>query len=111
MPIFIDTNEIRGKLKLNGQAQAFLTATIAKHMDKYVPMDKGNLRNQVTIEPTTITYNMPYAHAQYVGFTKGPVKKYTTPGTGHHWDQRMLNVETDAIKKELVDYMLSKGGY
>lgn len=108
MPIFIDTNEIRGKLKLNGEAQAFLTATIAKHMDKYVPMDKGTLRTQRSITPTTITYEMPYAHAQYVGFTTGPVRRYTTPGTGHHWDKRMLNVETDKIKKELTDFMLSR---
>ena len=111
MPIYIDTNEIRGKLKLNGEAQAFLTATIAKHMDKYVPYKYGNLRTQRTLTPTTITYEMPYAHAQYVGFTKGPVLHYTTPGTGHHWDKRMLNVETDKIKKELVDFMLSRRGY
>ena len=108
MPIFIDTKEIVGKLKLDGKAQAFLTATVAKHMDKYVPFKYGNLRTQRTIEPTVITYNMPYAHAQYVGFTTGPVLHYTTPGTGHHWDRRMLNVETDIIKKELTDYIISK---
>ena len=107
MPIFIDTKAIKGRLKLNGEAQAFLTATIAKHMDKYVPMDKGDLRDEITLTPNTITYEMPYAHAQYVGFTRGPVnpENYTTPGTGHHWDRRMLNVETEQIKKELVNFI------
>lgn len=113
MPVYIDTNEIRGKLKLNGEAQAFLTATIAKHMTKYVPYSgdgdsRYHLNEEVTLTPTTITYEMPYAHPQYVGFTTGPVRRYTTPGTGHHWDRRMLNVETDIIKKELTDYIISK---
>ena len=105
MPIFIDTKAIKGRLKLNGEAQAFLTQTIAKHMDKYVPYKYGNLRLQKTLTPNTITYEMPYAHAQYVGFTTGPVLHYTTPGTGHHWDRRMLNVETEQIKKELVNFI------
>ena len=105
MPIYIDTNEIKGKLKLDGRAQAFLTKTIAKHRDKYVPMDMGDLRTNVSLTPNTITYEMPYAHAQYVGFTKGPVVNYTTPGTGPYWDRRMLSAEANDIKKELADFI------
>ena len=105
MPIHIDLTEIKGKLKLDGRAQAFLTQTIAKHMDKYVPMDMGDLRANVSLTPNTITYEMPYAHAQYVGFTKGPVVNYTTPGTGPYWDRRMLSAEANDIKKELADFI------
>ena len=63
----------------NGRVQRFFTDTCYNHMDKYVPMETGNLRRNVTKTATTITYNSPYAHAQYVGYTKGEVKNYTTP--------------------------------
>lgn len=63
----------------NGKVQAFFTDTCYKHMDKYVPMDTGMLRQNVDKGINYITYEMPYAHAQYVGFTKGEVKNYTTP--------------------------------
>lgn len=106
MPIHIDLTEIKGKLKLDGRAQAFLTSTVAKHMDKYVPMDiMGNLRTNVSLTQNTITYESPYAHAQYVGFTKGPVVNYTTPGTGPYWDKRMLSAEANDIKRELADFI------
>ena len=105
MPVYIDLYKIKKNLKLDGRAQAFLTNTVAKHMDKYVPMDKGNLRTNVNLTLNTITYEMPYAHAQYVGFTTGPVVNYTTPGTGPYWDKRMLSAEANDIKKELVDFM------
>lgn len=48
-------------------------------MDKYVPKDTGNLRNIVDKGVDYITYEVPYAHAQYIGFTRGPVRRYTTP--------------------------------
>lgn len=38
----------------------------------YTPVDSGNLSQQVTIEPKTITYTAPYAHYQYVGEVYGP---------------------------------------
>ena len=49
-------------------------------MDKYVPKDIGNLRDNVDKGIDYITYESPYAHAQYIGIVHGsPVKKYTTP--------------------------------
>lgn len=105
MPVYIDLSKIKKNLKLDGRAQAFLISTVAKHMDKYVPMDRGNLRSEITLTPTTITYEMPYAHAQYVGFTTGPVVNYTTPGTGPYWEKRMLSAEANDIKKELIDFI------
>ncbi len=66
-------------LEPNGKVQKYFTARCYQHMDKYVPKDTGNLRENVVLTADSITYQSPYAHAQYVGFTKGPVKKYTTP--------------------------------
>lgn len=71
--------KVRLGLEPNGRVQKFFTNTCYKHMDKYVPYRDGNLRTIVDIQPDSITYESPYAHAQYVGFTKGEVRHYTTP--------------------------------
>lgn len=112
MPVKIQpTSVIKVRLGLepNGRVQAFLTASCYKHMNKYVPYsgDTGriHLRENVDIQPDSITYESPYAHAQYVGFTKGPVRNYTTPGTGPYWDKRMISAEIDDVVKEVQDYI------
>ena len=111
MPVYIDSLEkIKKKLKIddNGQAQAFLTETCYKHMDKYVPMDLGNLRTIVDIQTNTITYESPYASYQYYGKRKDgsrKVKHYTTAGTGHHWDRRMISAEKDNVIKEVQKFI------
>lgn len=49
-------------------------------MDKYVPKDTGILRDNVDKGVDYITYESPYAHAQYIGEVHGsPVRNYTTP--------------------------------
>lgn len=105
------TSVIIARLGLNpdGKTQKFFTNSCYKHMDKYVPMREGNLRIVVDIQPTYITYESPYAHAQYVGYTKGPVENYTTPGTGPYWDKRMVSVEINDVISETQDYM-KRGG-
>lgn len=104
------TTQIKARLGLeaNGRVQKFFTNTCYKHMDKYVPMDEGNLRTNVDIQDDSITYESPYAHAQYVGFTSGPVVNYTTAGTGPYWDERMVSAEIDDVVKEVQDYIGGK---
>jgi hypothetical protein len=63
----------------NGRVQKFFTDTCAKHMDKYIPKDTGMLRTNISKMSDSITYESNYAHAQYIGYTKGPVRNYTTP--------------------------------
>ena len=74
-------SEIKANLGIepNGKVQKFFTNACYKHMYKYVPKDTGLLREVVNLQTDSITYQSPYAHAQYVGYTKGPVKNYTTP--------------------------------
>ena len=88
-----------------GKAHKFFTATCYKHMDKYVPKDVGNLREIVSLKEDSITYQSNYAHAQYIGYTKGPVVNYTTPGTGRYWDRRMVSAEGQKVVKEVQDYV------
>ena len=65
----------------NGKVQKYFTERCYQHMDKYVPMaDTHQLRENVVKGTDYIKYNVPYAHAQYVGIVHGsPVRNYTTP--------------------------------
>ena len=92
-----------------GRIQKFFTDTCYNHMDKYVPMDKGNLRDNVTKGTNYIEYQSPYAHAQYVGYTQGPVRNYTTPGTGPYWDKRMVSAEMDQVIREVQEEVNKHG--
>ena len=87
----------------NGPVQKYFTNTCYRYMDKYVPKDNGTLRTTVTIKSDSITYEQPYAHAQYVGYTKGPVKNYTTAGTGPYWDKRMVSADMTNVVREVQD--------
>ena len=77
-------SEIKADLGIepNGKVQKYFTERCYQHMDKYVPKDTGTLRDTVLKRTNYIKYNMPYAHAQYVGIVHGtPIKdeNRTTP--------------------------------
>ena len=78
-------SEIKADLGIepNGKVQKYFTERCYQHMDKYVPMaDTHQLREKVVKGTDYIKYNVPYAHAQYVGIVHGtPIKdeNRTTP--------------------------------
>lgn len=106
------TSTIKAALGIekNGRVQRFFQQSCYKHMDKYVPRRNDDLRTEVDLSnPSYIVYEMPYAHAQYVGYTTGPVVNYTTPGTGPYWDKRMWSAEGGTVVRE-VQKMFDSGG-
>lgn len=106
------TSVIKANLGIepNGKVQKFFTNVCYRYMDKYVPMDTGMLRENVTLTANTITYEQPYAHAQYTGIVNGhAVQNYTTPGTGPYWDERMKSADLGNVIKETQDYF-NRGG-
>ena len=111
MPVKLKpTSQIKARLGIqpNGRVQKFFVNTCYKHMDKYVPMDNGDLRTIVDIQSDSITYESPYARYQYYGMWNDGshvVKKYTTPGTGTYWDKRMVSAEMQDVVKEVQDYI------
>lgn len=115
MPVYINSlDKIKKRLNIddNGKAQAFLTETCYKHMDKYVPKDQKNLRDNVSITKKSITYESDYASYQYYGKRKDGshvVKNYTTAGTGPRWDRRMISAEKNEVVKEVEDF-IKRGG-
>lgn len=115
MPVKLKpTSIIKANLGIepNGRVQKFFTNACYKHMDKYVPMDKGDLRTIVDLQSNAITYEMPYAHYQYYGMREDgtrSVQNYTTPGTGPYWDKRMVSAEMQDVVREVQNYV-NRGG-
>ena len=108
------TSVIKANLGIepNGRVQKFFTNTCYKYMDKYVPKDEGNLRTIVSILPSKIIYESPYARYQYYGVREDgthKVRNYTTPGTGTYWDKRMVSAEMQDVVREVQDY-INRGG-
>lgn len=106
------TSVIKANLGIepNGKVQKFFTNACYRYMDKYVPKDNGILRENVTIDSNSITYEQEYAHAQYIGEVNGgQVVNYTTPGTGPYWDERMKSADMQNIVAEVQDF-IDKGG-
>ena len=106
------TSVIKANLGIepNGKVQKFFTNTCYRYMDKYVPKDNGLLREIVTIDSNSITYEQEYAHAQYIGEVNGgKVVNYTTPGTGPYWDKRMVSADMQNVVAEVQGF-IDKGG-
>lgn len=75
----VSTIKMRLGIEPDGRVQKFFTDRCAERMDKYVPKETGLLRQTISKTKNSITYEQPYAYSQYIGFTKGPVRNYTTP--------------------------------
>ena len=124
--------KLRLGINPNGRVQRFLTQSCYNHMDKYVPIDSGNLRSIVSLKEDCITYQSPYAHYMYEGKVMGPnipltkkgVKEpigwfspikpkyytganihYKKAGTGDHWDERMKSAEINQVRQEVQDFI------
>ena len=94
-------------LEPSGRVQRFFTNTCYTHMDKYVPMDQGDLRTNVDIQADRIVYEMPYARYQYYGVREDGTHKvnhYTTPGSRKYWDRKMWGIEGNDVVREVQDY-------
>lgn len=135
------TSVIKANLGIDkdGPVMKFFVQTCAKKMDKYVPVDTGNLASY-KIQGNYVIYDQPYAHYMYEGLVMGPnipikdengnitgwwskgPKHYTgkkidyskSIARGHqfagpHWDERMWSAEKEDIVKEVQKY-IDRGG-
>lgn len=113
MPLQIDTiRDIVVKLGIQpkGPVQSYFTNVCYKAMDKYVPKDNGDLRNDVTLKSDSITYEMPYAHYQYKGIREDGThsinpENYTTPGTGPYWDEKMITADSEKVIRQVENFI------
>lgn len=121
MPVQLKpTSVIKARLGIepNGKVQKFFTNTCYKHMDKYVPMDSGDLASIVSmdIDGKSIIYEMPYAKYQYKGQREDGTHKINEanrtrtyhPLATSYWDKKMVSAEMSDIVKEVQDYIGGK---
>lgn len=88
-------------LSTKGRVQKFFTNEAYRRMSKYVPFRTGKLRDTVTIEPTSITYLVPYARRQYYeNIGKGIMGKY--------WDKKMFSAEAVQLIGDVQNYVKRK---
>lgn len=98
---------------------------------KYVPMESGQLRDNVTITPGQIVHEVPYAHYQYAGIVyepsypitqggivvgffspknrkKNPTSrklKYKSPSASKEWDKAAEATEKAALVSSIQRYI------
>ena len=107
-----DKGKIISKFGLNnnGKSNLYMSNRCFIRMQKYVPRLNNILSTHTTVKPGSVTYEEKYAHAQYVGYTKGKVVHYTTPGTGTYWDRKMWSAEGNLLTKEVGNYIKKMKG-
>ena len=111
MPVKMQpTNVIKAQIGIepNGRVEKFFTQTVAKKMDKYVPMDEGHLR-QYKIHGNLIIYDQLYANYQYKGISKSGKKlnysKDKHPLATSYWDKEMWTAESKDIIRQVQNYI------
>lgn len=88
--ITFDTDFTKIYEKMDGaqkrRGRYMLANQMLSDMNSFVPKQEGNLRTAVSVslDGSEIYYHMPYAKKQYTQ----QHFKYTTPGTGPHWDKK-----------------------
>lgn len=90
------------------QAKLFISSTLAKYMDPYVPFDTGKLSNTILIDETGILYNVDYAERVYYG------KDFNFQKTHHPlaaalWDEVTMAHHKDQVMQEIEKYIESRG--
>jgi len=81
----------------------FMATTIAKRIDKYVPMKKGALSGTYEIAPFKITYIQPYAKKMYNG-DGFKFSKEKHPLATSKWDVVGMKSERGAVVSEINAY-------
>lgn len=102
------------KLKIDVQRGINLTLRYAlDEVDKLAfpktPKDRGelrkNIRKTVSASRGTIQWASNYAAFQERGYSSGPIRRYTTPGTGAHFAEnavKAVDIEAMARKAKLI---------
>lgn len=104
-------------LQHRGKAQLVMTTEIYKKSVPYTPFDNNPLSTLVTLEPNSITYNVPYAKRMWYGKVMAgnplaaidkDVKFQGAPMRGKEWVTRaMIDRKGDVI--QAVENFIKEG--
>ena len=100
------------KDRIDQDATLFLANEAYRLMDKFVPMETGQLAGNVDLEAkgnkATIRYRSPYAHRLFYGEGFNFSKEKHTHATAR-WDKAMLAVHREALVKAIQAYIRRHG--
>lgn len=107
-------------IEKGGPVQKFFANTCYAHMDKYVPMDSGDLASivSITTDGRYIIYHVPYSVYQYRGeradgthqIDESNRNRSKHPQATSYWDKKMMSAEKHIVLQEVADYMKTHGG-
>lgn len=76
------------------QAREEIHRELGEYVQSYVPLKDGGLRESMEYTEDSVSWNTIYARYQYEGGDgKRVVRRYTTPGTTHHWWEKALKAK------------------
>lgn len=105
----INKEKVCRRLKTNNKIGLFLAQTWAKELNDFVPMDKGPLYTNKTIQPFKIIYNMPYAKYQFYGRSKkGRPLNYNREKHSlatSKWNEKGSRVKGKKVASELTAFL------
>ncbi|CAI3477729.1 capsid protein [Enterococcus cecorum] len=92
------------------RGQLALASQMMDDMERFVPKLSGDLRASAILEKDGVTYDTPYARAQFYGsgYTKKAsftFRRYTTSGTGKRWDLRASAIYMSDWEKKALEGM------
>lgn len=92
------------------RGQLALASQMKLDMERFVPMLEGHLRASATFDKDGVTYDTPYARAQFYGssYTKKTsftFRRYTTSGTGKRWDLRASAIYMSDWERKVLEGM------
>lgn len=92
------------------RGQLALAFQMKLDMERFVPKLDGHLRASATFDKDGVTYDTPYARAQFYGssYTKKTsftFRRYTTSGTGKRWDLRASAIYMSDWEKKALEGM------
>lgn len=112
---FEPLKQIKEQLGINptGEVQRYFQDLCYNYMDKYIPMDTGNLaHDDIDLsDPRYIIYNAPYAEYQYYGMRKDGSKPINEenrnrqyhPFATSYWDKHLETAEIDDIARKIQE--------
>lgn len=101
-------------LEKGGQAELVMATEVHRLSDPYTPWQEHELATQVTIEPGSITYNIPYAKYQWYGkvmagnprrVTSKSLRYHGEPMRGSFWTNRMFADRKQDVVKAVEDFI------
>jgi len=97
MSVKIQDNNAKIRLDTSKRASLglrFIGDDILKRANPMTPKKRGNLRRDTIVQVLglsgTVKWLKNYAAPQERGFGRGPIRNYTTPGTGPHFAEKAV---------------------